>query len=149
MATIDLAQTTAPDPLVINADAPLKVQVEIYKKGIANFLGQGSEISARFYIDVPRGKYFQMKYVKDQGASDLYEVQLKPFSLEPKTYAWAIAITDQKIPDSIHWSEGNFYWVTQWSYGYTNPSYPNHEWIHSFRTLIVKPLEVEILPYKK
>ena len=132
-----LDEALSSDPLVISETDTLHFFVSVYKPEVTEGEGQGAGIQARFYIDVPRGLYFPMQYVRDEGHNDVYGLELKPLMLQPGPYRFGIAVSDEPISKNSHWSEGNFYWVTKTSYGYTNPSYPNHEWIHSFRTLEV------------
>lgn len=128
------------DPIDMYPDDSILFSVEVYKRGVTEAEGAGELIFVRLYLDVRDVLYFPMKYVGDRNNNDLYQVELKPWTLEGSTYRMAVGVTDQDIQNIRHWSEANFYWVTSTSYGYTNPSYPNHEWFNSFRTLKVAPI---------
>lgn len=133
-------------PIVIQESETIYLYVQVYKQDVTESLGQGRDITARFYVNVANGLYLPMTYLNDAGNNDVYKVALKPFSLRPGIYRFAVAVTDQKVESCTHWSDGNFYWVTDSSYGYTNPSYPNHDWFNSFQTLEVLPSHVRDLP---
>jgi len=133
----NLQERAIGDPMVVSQAEVLHFFVSVYKPGVTDRPGQGQGIYARFYADISQGRYFPMTYVEDFGHNDVYRVELLPSLLKPGQYRFGIAVSDEPLLEASHWSKGNFYWVTQASYGYTNPSYPNHEWIHSFRTLKV------------
>ena len=135
---IDWAGNFSPslEPFALPQDGGFTVSLEVYKTGVTEVEGQGEGIFARFYVDVPHGVYFPMTYVGDHGNNDIYAVYLAPFVLNTGLYQVGVGVSDHSSAQkTTHWSEGNFYWVTKESYGYTNTSYPNHEWMNSFRTL--------------
>ena len=146
----NLQERVTSDPLVVSEVETARFFVSVYKPQVTDREGQGQGIYARFYVDVPQGRYFPMTYVEDFGAHDIYGFELKPFMLKPGIYRFGIAVGDVPVASGSHWSKGNFYWVTQTSYGTSNPSYPNHEWIHSFRTLeVIREIRSPFLENKK
>ncbi len=143
-------ERVASDPLVVSEAETVHFLVSVYKPGVTDRKGQGQSIEARFYVNVAQGQYFPMAYVEDSGNNDVYSFELRPFMLKPGHYRFGIAVGDSPVAHESHWSEGNFYWVTKISYGYTNPSYPNHEWINSFRTLeVIRETPLPFLENKK
>ncbi|MBI3016955.1 MAG: hypothetical protein HYY62_03030 [Deltaproteobacteria bacterium] len=141
----NLQERVTSDPLVVSEADTLQFFVSVYKPLVTDHEGQGQGIHARFYVDVPGGISFPMEYVRDEENNDVYRFELKPWMLKSGHYRFGFAVSDESILEGSHWSRNNFYWVTKTSYGYTNPSYPNHEWIHSFRTLEV--IEDRTLPF--
>ena len=146
----NLEERATSDPLVVSEADTLHFFVSVYKPLVTDGEGQGEGVSARFYVDVPQGLSFPMHYVRDEENNDVYRFELKPWMLKPGQYRFGIAVSDVPILEGSHWSQNNFYWVTKTSYGATNPSYPNHEWIHSFRTLeVIKEIRSPFLENKK
>ncbi|MBI3019399.1 MAG: hypothetical protein HYY61_05865 [Deltaproteobacteria bacterium] len=143
----NLRQRVIVDPLVVSEAQTLHFFVSVYKPLVTDSKGQGQGIHVRFYVDVPQDIFFPMHYVRDEGNNDVYRFELKPGMLKPGQYRFGMAVSDEPVLEGNHWSQNNFYWVTKTSYGYTNSSYPNHEWINSFRTLEV--IEDHTLENKK